>query len=139
MGVKIRSLLEACFDLISGSFLHISSASHENSNHRRENYWKSGVQIPAPEGQNLSFILFIFKFSIKICISLFFTIFEYLVSWITRESPPSAGLRLPFGSGRGGNYLKILKFFNNKHMFFTSFLIDGFSQLSFLVYYIYIL
>ena len=58
----------------------ISLTSHENSNHGRENYWKSGFQIPAPEEQDfLSFFLFIFKFFIKNFISLFLTIYEYLV------------------------------------------------------------
>ena len=55
--------------------------SHENSNHGWENYWKSGVQIPVPEGSNI-FVLFSFLFQIlhkKNCISLFLTIFEYLV------------------------------------------------------------
>ena len=33
---------------------------HENSNHGRENYWKSGVQIPEAEGQ---FFLSFFSFS----------------------------------------------------------------------------
>ena len=52
----------------------------QNSNFGREFVQKSGVQIPAPEGQIfLSFFLFIFKFSTKNCISLFLTIFEYLV------------------------------------------------------------
>ena len=61
------------FDLVTLTF-------HENSNHGQENYWKSGVRIPAVEGQTfLSFFLFIFKFFIKNCISLFLTIFWYLV------------------------------------------------------------
>jgi hypothetical protein len=55
---KVLSLLEACFDLISGSSLHI-----KNSNHGQENYWKSGVQIPAPEGQK-NFVLFSFHLQI---------------------------------------------------------------------------
>ena len=41
--MSFRSLF--WFDLITLTF-------HENSNHGRENYWKSGVQIPAPESQN---------------------------------------------------------------------------------------
>ena len=50
------------------------------SNFGREFVEKSGVQIPVKEGQIfLPLFLFIFKFSIKNCISLFLTIFEYLV------------------------------------------------------------
>ena len=50
------------------------------SNFRREFVEKSGVQIPVKEGQIfLPLFLFIFKFSIKNSISLFLTIFEYLV------------------------------------------------------------
>ena len=45
------------FDLMSLIF-------GENSNHGQENYWKSGVQIPAPEGQN-NFVLFSFHFQIN--------------------------------------------------------------------------
>ena len=53
---------------------------HENSNHGRENYWKSGVQIPAPEGQIfLFFFLFIFKFFTQKWISFILTTFWYLV------------------------------------------------------------
>ena len=37
----------------------ISLTSHENSNHGRENYLRSGIQIPTPEGQNF----FVFSFS----------------------------------------------------------------------------
>ena len=54
------------FNLISLTF-------HKNSNHERENYWKSGAQIPAPEGQKM-FALFSFHFQIlhtKIHIFLF--------------------------------------------------------------------
>ena len=47
---KVLSLLEACFDFIL----------HENSNHVRKNYWKSGVQIPAPT----FFVLFSFHLQI---------------------------------------------------------------------------
>ena len=42
---KVLSLLEACFDLIL--------TFHENLNHGRENYCKSGVQIPPAEGQKI--------------------------------------------------------------------------------------
>ena len=53
---------------------------HQISNFGREFVEKSGVQIPVKEGQIfLPLFLFIFKFSIKNCISLFLTIFEYLV------------------------------------------------------------
>ena len=45
---KVLSLLEACFGLITFTF-------HENSNHGWENYWKSGVRIPALGGQSLFF------------------------------------------------------------------------------------
>ena len=46
----------AWFDLVFLTFL-------ENSNHGRENYWKYGVQIPAPRGQ-IFFVLFSFLFQI---------------------------------------------------------------------------
>ena len=52
----------------------------ENSNHGRENYWNSGVQIPAPEGQFFFVLfLFIFKFFTQNWVSLILTIFWYLV------------------------------------------------------------
>ena len=68
--ISFRSLF--WFDLVT-------LTCHENSNHGRENYWKSGVWIPAPEGQNFFVLfLFIFKFSIKICISLCLTILNQI-------------------------------------------------------------
>ena len=55
---KVLSLLEACFDLISGSSLSMKIQIIGG-----KNYWKSGVQIPVPEGQNF-FFLFSFHFPI---------------------------------------------------------------------------
>ena len=53
--VKVLTLLEACLDLISGSSLHMKIQMMGRK--------KSGVQIPAPEGQNFCpFFLFILKF-----------------------------------------------------------------------------
>ena len=78
--LKVLSLLEACFDLISLTF-------HENSNHGRENYWKSGVQMPAPEGQ-IFFVHFschIFKFFTQNCVSLILAPFWYLIYLIRNQ------------------------------------------------------
>ena len=58
------------FDLVTLTF-------HENSNCGRENYWKSGVRTPAPEGQ--LFFLFILEFFSQNWVSLILTIFRYLV------------------------------------------------------------
>ena len=73
--VKVLSLLEACFDLTSGSSL--SMKTQIMGGKITENLgFKSPlrkVKIFCP------FFLFIFQFSIKNCISLFLTIFEYLV------------------------------------------------------------
>ena len=44
------------FDLITLTF-------HENSYCGWENYWRSGLQIPAPEGEK-NFVLFSFHFQI---------------------------------------------------------------------------
>jgi hypothetical protein len=49
--IKVLSLLEACFDLILGSSL--SMKIQIMGGKITENL--SGVQIPAPEGQNVSF------------------------------------------------------------------------------------
>ena len=47
-GTKVLSLLEACLDLISSPF---PSMKIQIMDGKRENYWKSGVWIPAPVGQ----------------------------------------------------------------------------------------
>ena len=44
---KVLSIWEACFDMISGFSLSMKIQI------RGENYWKSGVRIPAPEGQTI--------------------------------------------------------------------------------------
>jgi len=72
---KVLSLLEACFDLISGSSRHIKIQIMN-----RKITENLGFKSPLRKVKEfLSFFLFNFKFSIKHCISLFLTIFEYLV------------------------------------------------------------
>ena len=69
MIVKVLSLLEACFDLISGSSLHMKIQIMGGK--ITENL---GFKSPLRKVKIfLSFFLFIFKFSIKNCISLFLT------------------------------------------------------------------
>ena len=72
---KVLSLLEAYIDLILDSSLHmkIQIMGGKITENLRFKSPLRKVKI------GLSFFLFIFKFSIKNCISLFLTIFEYLV------------------------------------------------------------
>ena len=58
-------------------------AFHENSNHGRENYWKSGVQIPAPEGPK-NFVLFSFFFQF-LHIKLGIFEFNHYLVWLIRN------------------------------------------------------
>ena len=78
---KVLSLLEACFDLILGSLLHMKIQIMGGK------IMKPGVQIPALEDQkNVTAFFFSFSNSPKqICISLFLTILEYLVLQIRHQ------------------------------------------------------
>ena len=67
--VKFLPLLEACFDLISWPCFY------ENSDLGRENYWNQGFESSLRKVNFFIFFLFVFKFSIKNCISLFLTFF----------------------------------------------------------------
>jgi hypothetical protein len=71
---KVLSLLEPCFHLISSS--SPSMKIQIMGGKITENQW-----FQSPHGRSICFVLFlfIFNFSIKNCISLFLTIFEYLV------------------------------------------------------------
>ena len=65
-------------------------------------------------------------------------LFHYIIC--TRESPPSGGLRSPFGSGRGGNLKKKYIYFYYFSIVNTCFLlhflyVDNCPQLSFIVCY----
>ena len=72
---KVLSLLEGCFDLIASP-----SPSMKIQIVGSKITKKPGVLILATEGQKkIVLFLFIVKFSIKNCISLFLAIFEYLV------------------------------------------------------------
>ena len=64
---KVLSLLEACFDLISGSSLHMKIQIMGGKITENLGYKFLFQKVK----KNLSFFHFIFKFSIKNCISLF--------------------------------------------------------------------
>ena len=72
---KVLSLLEACFDLIWGSSLHMKiqiMGGKITENLGFKSLLRKVIFF-------VLFFLFIFKFSIKNCISLYLTTFEYLV------------------------------------------------------------
>ena len=64
--------------------------------------------------QNMSGILHSHKINLLEHLTKSGLVFHFL---LTRESPPSGGLRSPFGSGRGGNLKKKKKFFLKKFFF----------------------
>ena len=71
---KVLSLFEVCFDLISSP--SPSMKIQIKGGKITENL---GFESPHRKVKKIVLILFIFKFSIKNCISLFLSIFEYLV------------------------------------------------------------
>ena len=73
-------LLEACFDLISSPL----SSFYENSNHGSENYLKSGLRIPALEGQKI-FCPFSVHFQILHKKLHIFVFYLFWISWFTNQ------------------------------------------------------
>jgi hypothetical protein len=72
-GVKVLSLLEACFDLILPSSMKIQIIGGKITENLRFKSLLKKVKI------SLSYFLFIFKFSLKNAYLCFSTIFEYHV------------------------------------------------------------